>query len=55
MVFNLLEIDISKKADSWVSIFSFNHRSLFYLEWGNEGIEQFDLLFLKIYWHKRYR
>jgi len=55
MVFNLLEIDISKGADSWISICSFGYRSLFYLEIDREGISQFDLFFMKIYLNDKWR
>lgn len=53
--FDLLQMDICKDSDSWITICGFGYRNLFYLEWNTRtGINQFDLLFFKIFIDKRY-
>ena len=54
MEFSLLEIDISKDV-SFITIFSFGYRSLFYIEFSNGKLEQLDLFFMKVFLEDKWK
>jgi hypothetical protein len=50
MNFDLLQIDISKGADSWILLCGFGRRSLFYIEWNTRiGINRIDFMLMTIF------
>jgi len=54
MEFSLLEIEINKHAQSWISFFSIKTRyNLFYIEWDyNKKIRNVQILFI-FEWYNR--
>ena len=54
MVFSLLELEL-KKDESWVTVACFGYRSLLYIEWGNDGLSQLDLFWMKVYLNKKWK